>query len=67
MSTIVLEVDPPKAAPENRISTRSCGKTKTDAEVPDIWADPEPISAPEEVRIVEVPRTAANTTDIIER
>ncbi len=57
----------PKAAPENRILTRSCGKTEAVVDEPVIREVPETISAPEEVRIVVVPRTAANTTANLRR
>jgi hypothetical protein len=39
-----------------------CGKTEAVVVVPVIWVVPVTISAPEVVRIVVVPRTAANTT-----
>ncbi len=58
---------PLKAAPENRILTRSCGKTEAVAAAPETWEVPATISAPEVVRIEEVHRTAANTTFIIGR
>jgi hypothetical protein len=61
------EKGPQKVAPENRTLTRSCGETKAAAVVPATWVAPDTESAPEEVRIAEVPRTAANTTVIIGR
>ena len=51
---------PLKAAPENRILTRSCGKTEADDAVPENWEEPATKSAPEAVRIDVEPRTAAN-------
>ena len=53
----------PKAAPENRILARSCGKTEADEDAPEIWVVPITISAPEADRKEVAPRTAANTTD----
>ena len=52
----------PKAAPENRISTRSCAKTKPADVDPVITVEPATISAPEATRAVVDPRTATNTT-----
>ena len=65
MSTTVLEFGPLKAAPENRILARSCGETKAGEVAPEIRVTPETIRAPEEDRTEEVPRTAANTTEVI--
>ena len=56
---------PLKAAPENRILTKSCGKTKAKVEPPAIrFVPPTTISAPEFDRIVLETRTAANSTDV---